>query len=73
MVALFELTLTQEELAFLLRLFKFPSLPGLPEDWLAGLSERELALILGAGERSLRARNLLAINCSAKRVPVVRT
>jgi hypothetical protein len=65
MAALFELTLTQEELAFLLRLFKFSSFPGLPEAWLDGLSEREMTLALGAGERSLRARNLLTINREA--------
>lgn len=60
-----ELRLSREELAFLLRLSGIPTLPGLDEDALGGLSHDELNLVLAAGEHSLRARGLLADDAMA--------
>lgn len=59
-------SLSQEELLFLLQLCRVPSLPGLDLDAFDRLSEPERAITLTAGERSLRARGLLEDSSEAE-------
>jgi len=50
------LRVSREELAAVLTLLDIPSLPGMGENFLAGLNENERALVLAAGRHALRAR-----------------
>lgn len=49
------LRVSREELAALLNLLDVPSLPGMGETFLEGLSDNERALVLAAGRHALRA------------------
>lgn len=54
-------SLSQEELLYLLRLLKIPTLPGIsPKAW-SEIPDSDFAVMLGAGERSLQARELLRL------------
>lgn len=63
--AALQLDLSQEELLYVLRLTGVPTLPGLDDDAVTDLDEKQLGLVLGAGEHGLRARGLLQDDASA--------
>ncbi len=67
---LFGIRLGQEELVVLLGVLRASTLPGLGEDPLGGVSEEQREAALGAAERSLRARGLIAVDAAESRVEV---
>lgn len=67
---LFGVRLGHEELLVLLGVLRASTLPGLGEDPLEGLSDERREGALGAAERSLRARGLIAVDEAESRIEV---
>lgn len=56
------LTLSHEEVVLLLRLLEAPTMPGVGENPLAGLTPEQSQLLLSSAERSLKARQIITVN-----------
>lgn len=62
----YSFTFGQEELLLLLRILDIPTLPGLPLQPLAGISEEQARIAFATAERSLRARGFLQVRQGEK-------
>ena len=62
--------LGHEELAYMLILMRAKTLPGLEEDLLKGLDDRQKEAVLGASERSLVARGIIRIEEGENKVEI---
>lgn len=56
------LTLSHEEVVLLLRLLGAPTMPGIGENPLTGLTPEQSQLVLSSAERSLKARQIITVN-----------
>lgn len=65
-----QVTLGREELSVLLRLFHAPALPGMEENPWQGMPAGLAAAAMVSAERSLRARGILNVQESGKRIEV---
>ncbi len=66
----YSVRLGQEELIVLLGILRASTIPGLGENPLGDMSEEMVKVALGAGERSLRARGLIAVDMGESKIKV---